>query len=68
MKQEHTIPQPNFVRKMLQMQDAGTLPTDVGLHRFDVAHDDWCQHFHDRPCHGDPTITVQWSQPVAAQN
>ena len=66
--QEHTISQPNFIRKILQMQDAGTLPKDIGLHRFDVAHDDWCQHFHGRPCNCDPDITVKWSQPAAAQN
>jgi hypothetical protein len=66
--QEHMTPQPNFVRKILQMQDAGTLPRDRGVHRFDVAHDPWCQHVDDRPCNCDPTITVQWSQLAAAQH
>ena len=68
MRQAYTIPQPNFVRKILAMQDAGALPKDIGMHRVEVTHDPWCQPFRGRPCHGDPTITVQWSQPAAAQN
>jgi hypothetical protein len=68
MKQGKKIPQPNFVQKILQMQDAGTLPKDVSLHRFDVAHDGWCQHFRGRPCNGDPDIRLKWSHSAAAQN
>jgi hypothetical protein len=30
--QEPTIPLPNFVRKMLAMQDAGALPQAIGVH------------------------------------
>jgi hypothetical protein len=58
---EYPIAVPNFVTKILTMQDAGTLPKEVGLHLLDVAHDDWCAHFDGRPCNCDPDISVKAS-------
>jgi hypothetical protein len=68
MRQEYKFPQPNFVRKILEMQDAGTLPKAIGVHIFDVSHDGWCPYFRGRPCDGDSDIMVQWSQPAVAWN
>jgi hypothetical protein len=59
------MPQENYLVKIRQMWQAGTLPRDVGLHRLDVAHDGWCQHFDGRPCHCNPDIAVKMSLPAS---
>lgn len=68
MKRVKKIPQPNYVRKLHYLYCIGALPREVGLHRVDVAHDDWCGIFAGQRCHCDPEITLQWSQPARAQN
>ena len=63
--QEHTIPQPNFVRKILEMQDAGAFPKAIGVHLVTVYHDDWCGIYQQPPrvCDCDPDIRLKVTVP-----
>lgn len=53
MPQEH-----NYVKKLLQMRDAGLIP-DKGSHRVDIYHDDWCKINSGGWCNCNPEITVK---------
>jgi hypothetical protein len=67
-KHDMSVPQHNYLAKIVQMWEAGTLPREGGLHQVSIFHDDWCQHFTGGRCDCDPDIRLKWSQPVAAAN
>jgi hypothetical protein len=60
--------QDNYIVKIQQMWQAGTLPRDVGLHQVSVSHDDWCGIFQQQRCDCDPDVQLKYSLPTAGQN
>jgi hypothetical protein len=56
-----STPQHNYLTKMQQMWQRGTLPREAGYHQIAVAHDDWCDIFHGQRCNCDPEITLKFS-------
>ena len=50
--------QHNYMKKLLEMQARGELPT-AGLSDVDVAHDDWCGVHTGSYCNCDPEITLR---------
>ena len=62
MKQGTNVPQPhNYVTKIQQMWEAGTLPREAGYYQVTVEHDDWCGIFQERRCNCDPDIKLKFS-------
>jgi hypothetical protein len=44
-KKRQTPRIPNYLRKLRYLQRLGVLPSAVGVHQVDVAHDGWYAHF-----------------------
>jgi len=60
---------PNHIRKMLYLQKIGALPSGVGIHRYSIYHDDWCQHWeHPGRCNCNPDIRLRYSLPAGGAN
>lgn len=64
----HASQEHHYVTKIAAMAHAGLLPTDVGLHMLDVAHDEWCGYFAGQHCDCDPDIALKWSHPASSRN
>lgn len=50
----------NYVKKMVQLVEAGEIPS--GLQTVDIRHDDWCDlMFHRGYCNCDPTVSLPFA-------
>jgi hypothetical protein len=69
MKRPKTQPRlPNYVKKIKYLASIGAIPMDVGMHKIDVLHDDWCAIFRGTMCNCNPTIKLKASLADISKN
>lgn len=63
MKRVKQTKLPNYIRKLHYLARIGAIPTDVGVHMIDIAHDHWCAIYRQERCDCDPDITLKVTVP-----